>query len=95
MSEQKVSITLCGSFLCTVGAAGGCHYLRIIVKGMEHKIKDLRSERPFICTHKFPGNQRVYISLNEKYLRADEAYDTLDKKREIPELPPCQHLSQP
>lgn len=95
MSEQKVSITLYEGFLCTAGAAGGCQSLRIIAKGTEHRIKDLGSECPSVCTPEFPGSQRAYTDLKQIYVKADVVYDTLGKKREIPELPSPQHFSQP
>lgn len=44
MSEQKVSVTLCGGFLCEAGAIGGCHSPRIIVRGTECKIKHVRAD---------------------------------------------------
>jgi len=69
--------------------------LRIIVKGTEHRIRDSRSECCFICTHKFPGNQRVYTSLNQIHVKANQAYSTLEKKRETPELSPPQNLYHP
>lgn len=53
----------------------------------ECRIKCWRAECPFVCTCKFAGYERVYVNLDEIYVKADYFCGTLVKKREIPELP--------